>query len=72
MTTQQIKPKLTKARLNKLRCPFCGDDDIILESDHFNEGRYYALCTTCVARGPTKISVIRAIKAWNKAKRSEG
>jgi Lar family restriction alleviation protein len=53
-----------------LECPFCGSNDVALETDswqgcHTVEYRHNVYCDGCNAEGPTSNKINEAIDKWN-------
>lgn len=53
-------------------CPFCGSGKVYVDAIRDNNGVLLVVCIccdSCNAKGPLEITIERAIKKWNEAKR---
>lgn len=48
-----------------MRCPFCGSDDIVIESP-VEKDLFHAYCECCFTLGPLAMSDDQAVEEWNK------
>lgn len=51
------------------QCPFCGEEHILI--NEADVSGYAVYCSSCLAAGPVKESIMESIGAWNKATRLE-
>jgi Lar family restriction alleviation protein len=65
----RVAAKQREGKMSRIkRCPFCGNDDCVLEATFHS---FFVECQKCGARGPLEIFEEQAIDAWNQAGEKE-
>ena len=61
---------ILKLKKELLACPFCGSNKIILQNTGYKQLQgtrlIYFACLECKCYGPDRITILDAVKAWNK------